>query len=297
MELTTLRYFVTVARELHFRHAAEKLHMTQAPLSAAIRKLEEELEVRLFDRTSRSVKLTEAGTFFLPEAEAVLLRAELAQKRLAEKVSQHLAQLTLGYNETALNEFLPRILARCRRKLPALRLELRELETGEQLEWLHQGKLDIGLMRPFGFDLHGLESRLVSRESYCLVMPEDHPLGRFPALDTADLAGREIILFAREVNPAIYDELTARLTADAARPPIFRQNARNKHSVLAMVKAGFGAALLPESCCRLPLPGIAVRQLNIDLPPVDILAVWDPERQTAALDKFIALLPAETAAK
>ena len=146
-------------------------------------------------------------------------------------------------------------------------------------------------MRPFGFDLRGLETRLVSRESYRLVMPEDHPLARFATLKTADLADREIILFAREVNPAIYDELTARLTADADRLPIFRQNARNKHSVLAMVKAGFGAALIPESCCRLPLPGIAVRQLKIDLPPVDILAVWAPERKTDALRKFISLLP------
>ncbi|MBQ9338640.1 MAG: LysR family transcriptional regulator [Lentisphaeria bacterium] len=291
MELTALRYFVTVAHELHFHRAAEKLHMTQAPLSAAIRKLEDELEVRLFERTSRSVKLTEAGAFFLPEAEAVLSRAELARKRLAEKVSGTCGRLSIGYNETAMNNFLPEMLARCRERRPDLQLELRELETGEQLTMLKQGRLDIGLMRPFGFELSGLESRLVSREKYRLVMPERHRLARRDELSGTDLAGQDIILFAREVNPAVYDRLTAALTVNGAKPPHFRQDARNKNSMLAMVKAGFGAALLPESCCRGPLPGLAVRELRIALPPVDILAVWDPGRLTEALKSFISLLP------
>lgn len=295
MELTSLRYFVMVARELHFHRAAEKLHITQAPLSAAIRKLEDELEVRLFDRTSRSVKLTAAGAFFLPEAEAVLSRAELARRRLSEKVSGAFGRLSIGYNETAMNSFLPEMLARCRRKHPGLQLELRELETGEQLSMLRQGKLDIGFMRPFGFDLAGLESRLISSERYLLVMPEDHPLACPNEVTCKDLAGENIILFAREVNPAVYDRLTAALTVSRTSPPHFRQDARNKNSMLAMVKAGFGAALLPESCCRGPLEGLTVREVRTELPPVDILAVWDPKRLTGALESFISRLSGRSA--
>lgn len=291
MELTSLRYFVAVARELHFRRAAEKLHMTQAPLSAAIRKLEDELETRLFERTSRSVRLTPAGELFLAEAEAVLDRAELARRRLAEATSGSGGRVAVGYNEPVLAGFLPGLLARCRRKYPELALELRELETAEQLDYLRRGRIDLGFMRPFGFDLGNLAARPVLCEEYRLVMPEEHPLARKRSIAASDLAGGEVILFAREVNPAIYDRLVAALTADAARPPRFRQDARNKSSMLAMVKAGFGAALMPESCCGGAAPKLAVRELAAPLPRVEIAAVWDPARLTGALEKFIRLLP------
>ena len=133
MELTTLRYFVTVGKELHFHRAAAKLNMTQAPLSAAIRKLEEELETKLFERTSRSVKLTAAGELFLREAEAVLRRAELARQRLDNLTSGRGGRLSIGCNELALNTFLPKLLAQCRTRHGKLQLSLRELETADGL--------------------------------------------------------------------------------------------------------------------------------------------------------------------
>ena len=128
MELTHLRYFLTVADLLHFRRAAEKLNMTQAPLSAAIKKLEEELEVKLFERTSRSVRLTPEGEFFRKEAEAVLLRAELAKERLKNKAAGKDRIFAIGYNEPSLNTFLSGFLARCRTRKKQLFLELREEE-------------------------------------------------------------------------------------------------------------------------------------------------------------------------
>ena len=291
MELTTLRYFVTVARELHFHRAAAKLNMTQAPLSAAIRKLEEELETRLFDRTSRSVKLTESGLFFLSEAEAVLQRAELARKRLENRKSGQTGKLAIGYNETALNTFLPQILAGCRNRQPHLQLELRELETAEQIRGLREDILDIGFMRPFGFDLSGLQSRRIFRENYRLVMQNSHPLAQENRITAEQLSGRSIILFARDVNPAIYDRITMILGSGSTPPPHFRQDARNKSSMLAMVKAGFGAALLPESSCRGPLPGLTVKEPQISLPTVDIMAVWNPNRLSGGLKRFLELLP------
>ena len=291
MELTSLRYFVTVARELHFHRAAARLNMTQAPLSSAIRKLEDELEVKLFERTSRSVKLTKAGKIFLEEAEAVLRRAELARKRLENLRSGGTARLAIGYNELSLNTFLPRLLARCRNRQPALQLELRELEAAEQIRGLQEDMLDIGFMRPFGFDLTGLQSQLLIREKYLLVMQNSHPLAEHDEISVEQLSGRSVILFARDVNPAIYDRITAVLTPGRIPAPHFRQDARNKSSMLAMVKAGFGAALLPESICRGPLPGLTVKQLNAPLPSVEVMAVWKPERFSGALKNFIALLP------
>ena len=293
MELTALRYFVTVGQELHFHRAAAKLNMTQAPLSAAIRKLEDELETKLFERTSRSVKLTEAGELFLEEAEAVLHRAKLARQRLDDLISGRGRRLAIGYNELALNTFLPQLLARCRTRQKDLQLTLREQETAEQIRGLWKEELDIGFMRPFGFDLTGLRTQMVIRENYRLVMQETHPLAKEEKISARQLSGRSVILFARDVNPAIYDRLTVALSTEYAPPPEFRQDARNKGSMLAMVKAGFGAALLPESICRGHLPGLTVRELDIPLPSVDIMAVWNPARQSSMLKRFLSLLPPE----
>ena len=290
MELTVLQYFVMLARELHFHRAAEKLNITQAPLSAAIRKLEDELEIRLFERNSRSVRLTEAGRLFLREAEAVLERAELAKRRLADFASGRAGRLAIGYNETALNTFLPQVLARCRNRQPELQLELRELDTSEQIQLLRENRLDIGFMRPFGVDLSGLQFRLMSRENYLLVMQNSHPLAAEDSISVRQLSGRSIILFARDVNPAVYDRITSILTPDHAPPPVFRQDARNKSSMLAMVKAGFGAALLPASNCRGITPDLTVRKLAFPLPSVDTMGVWNPNQPSGALKQFIQLL-------
>ena len=292
MELTTLHYFVTVAKELHFRRAAAKLNMTQSPLSSAIRKLEDELNTRLFERTSRSVKLTAAGEFFLPEAEAILKRADIAKSRLQKMLCGRESILSVGYNEPALNTFLPQVLARCRKYLPELQLELRELETAEQIKFLKEGTLDIGFMRPAGFDLTGFESKLLHRESYQLVMQFSNKLAAMPEITADTLSGQNLILFARDVNPAAFDQLSAALSSKKLPPPVFRQDARNKHSMLAMVKAGFGAALMPESCCKEGVDNLAVKELSIPLPTVDIMAVWQKEKSSGTtLKKFIRLLP------
>ena len=291
MELTTLKYFVTVAKELHFRRAAAKLNITQAPLSAAIKKLEDELEVQLFERTSRSVKLTPAGMLFLSEAEAVLQRTTVALNRMAELRSGSSGHLAIAYNETAFNTFLPQLLIMFRTRFDRIQFELREQETAEQLKNLFDGTIDIGFMRPYGFDLTGLEYRRIWQESYSLVMPQDHPLAARETITVSDLAGESIILFARDVNPMIYDRITMSFSADNLPPPHFRQDARNKSSMLALAGAGFGAALLPESSTRELHSGLCSRPLDIPLPPVEIMAVWNPKRITGVLQKVLACLP------
>ena len=291
MELTPLRYFVTVAKELHVRKAAAKLNITQAPLSAAIRKLEDELSCKLFTRTSRVVELTEAGKLFLSEAEAILNRADQAQKRLADFLVGETEQLSIGYNEPAIHSFLPEILSLVRCKDAAIRMQLRELETSEQCEMLKKGTLDIGFLRPFCMDLSGLTTQLIYRDSYILAIPAGHELSGKEKISKEDLAGEEVILFARDVNPAIYDQLALSLTVDGCPAPRFRQVARNKSSMLAMVQAGFGIALIPESCCNGTMENIVLRELSGQLPPVDIMAAWSNDNENAALKRFIQFLP------
>ena len=269
------------------------IRMTLDPdsIDDAIRKLEEELEVRLFNRTSRSVELTEAGKFFLAEAEAVLNRSGQAQKRLQSFLEEQSEKVVIGYNEPAIHSFLPGVLAKVRRAKPGVQLQLRELETAEQWEMLKKGELDIGFMRPFEMDISGFASQLVLREKYVLAMLEDHPLAGEKVIEGRELAGKEIILFAREVNPSAFDHLTGILCAECDEPPHFRQDARNKSSMLAMVQAGFGAALLPESCSNVAPDEIIFRPVNTALPPVDIMAVWNPGNAGTTLKDFLRCLP------
>ena len=290
MELTLLRYFVTVAQELHFRRAAQKLNMTQGPLSSAIKKLEDELEVALFERSSRVVKLTAAGEFFLNEAQAVLQRAELAERNLKMKFSQQPARWAIGYNEPALNTVLPGLLRYCNQQLPDISLELRELETAEQITALNDGSLDMGLMRPYGFDLGNLQSQLVHQEQYLLAMAPDHPLAKQKVITAEMLKNQDVILFARDVNSKLFDLLCSKLTAPDGSQPNIKQSARTKRAMLTMVYAGFGAALLPESTLQGNWNDLKTAEVDLDLPKIDIMAVWNPANTSSILPKILNML-------
>lgn len=287
MELTALRYFVTVAKELHFRNAAKKLNMTQGPLSSAIRKLEEELETVLFERSSRWVKLTAGGEFFLHEAEDILQRAALAKENLSKFMKASSPHLVIGYNESALNTVLPRLLSFWNEKMAHIELELRELETSEQIKALQAGTLDMGFMRPYGFELGDLCSKRVHRERYCLVFRCDHALASCEKITLEMLSRQDIVLFARDVNPELFDLLCAKMTPPGGQRPNFRQSARTKSSMLAMVRAGFGAALLPESSLHTDLTGLVAAQTAFDLPYIDIMAVWNRAKVPPMLQEIL----------
>ena len=287
MELTTLHYFVTLAQELHFRKAAEKLHMTQAPLSIAIRKLEDELGCTLFERSSRFVRLTPAGEFFLREAQWVLLRAQKARESLEQFLSGSALRLTVGYNELALNTVLPGFLACCNQELPPGSLDLRELETAEQIKALEEGTLDVGFMRPYGFELGPLRSRVVHREKYVLAIPSGHKLAGRKQITQEMLSRQDVILFTRDVNPVLFDLLCAGMTSPRAERPNIKQSARTKRSMLAMVRAGLGVALLPESCLLPADTSLAVACAAFELPSVEIMAVWNPEKVPSRLEKIL----------
>jgi DNA-binding transcriptional LysR family regulator len=189
-------------------------------------------------------------------------------------------------------EALPELLRHCREQMPLLQLKLRELETAEQLELLAREKLDIGFIRRGGSDFSDFNSKLLFRENYLLAMPENHPLATKNTLYCRDLSDQDLILFSREVNPEIFDRIVSALTPDSLPPPRFLQYARNKSSMQVLVQAGFGAALMPESCCKEGVDNLAVKNPAMLLPTVDITAVWRKEKNSGStLKKFIQLLP------
>lgn len=290
MELTPLKYFVAVAEWLHFGRAARMLHVSQPPLSLAIRKLEEELGVRLFERTSRSVALTDAGRELLTEARIILSRAEHAAGRMAALASGGGGKLVIAYNEPALNTMLPEALFRFRRHYPGVDLELREMEPEDQLSALRAGSIDVGFLRPFRYDLGEFNAQLVYTENYALAFPPGHPLGKVSESGLLAALDREpLLIFARAVNPALFEAITAAFYARNVFPE-FREFAHGKGSLLALARAGFGAALVPESSSRTAGPGLEFRAFPAILPPVEIFAVRHPAAAHPAAVRFTALL-------
>ncbi|HEX7857208.1 MAG TPA: LysR substrate-binding domain-containing protein [Sphingobium sp.] len=264
MDLRHLRYFLCVAEEMHFGRAAQRLGISQPPLSQQIRALEEELGVRLFERTSRRVRLTEAGSLFEPEARKTLVQAERAAQtaRLAHR--GEIGHLGLGF--VASVPFVPLVadaLYRFRQSYPDVELVLQELGRDDQIAQVEQGKIDIGFTR--GFEPPPLPPGMMLEplldEDMLLAMRKDHPLAQRnadPAI--ADLAGEPLVLYG-VTNGAGFNEHFFALCEEAGFRPTIAHEASSFATLLGLVAAGFGATILAQSLARLHVDTLVYRQL------------------------------------
>jgi DNA-binding transcriptional LysR family regulator len=212
--LARLSCFVAVAEELHFGRAAERLHMTQPPLSRQIQQLENELGVQLIDRTTRTVTLTPAGVAFLPDARRILQPAEGAAQTVKRIPAGDLGTVVVGFTAASAHAVLPRLLETAREKLPDVKLDLREMVTAAQIEGLMTGELDLGMARP-PLKRPGLVSRPLLHEQLIAALPKAHPmaaLGRQLTLN--DLDDQDVIMYspvqARYFNELLISTFTIR---------------------------------------------------------------------------------------
>jgi DNA-binding transcriptional LysR family regulator len=259
-ELSQLRCFVVVAEELHFGRAAARLHMTQPPLSRQVQLLEHHVSARLFERTSRSVRLTGAGRSFLPEARTILRLAEssaLAARRVAHGEA---GNVTIGFTASSGYQFMPGLIATCRKRLPDVELTLKEMVTMEQIEALASDRLDIALLRPHVSN-EDFESVCVVREPLMAALPASHPLasGRLPTLSDFDHA--PFVMYS-PLEARYFHDLVTGTFSRAAVHPKYTQYTSQIHSILALVRAGFGAALVPEAATSLRFEGVVFRQVR-----------------------------------
>jgi DNA-binding transcriptional LysR family regulator len=282
-ELSQLRCFAAVAEELHFGRAAARLHMTQPPLSRQVQLLEHALGVGLFERTSRSVRLTPAGRAFHAEARRILDLAEgagLAAKRVARGEA---GSVTIGFTAAASYGFLPRLIAAARAEMPGVDLALKEMVTADQTEALSSGRIDLGLVRPPIDRRGGAEAVRVARERLLLAVPRGHKLaaGREPAI--GDLDRQPLIMYSPVEGRYFYD-LLAGLFQAAGVAPDHVQHISQAHTMLALVGAGIGAALVPEAARSLRFEGVALRPLRLPAKAAaELFAVWRRDNKNPAL--------------
>ena len=286
-----LRGFVAVAEELHFGRAAERLSMTQPPLSRQIQKLERTVGVQLLERDRRRVSLTAAGEAFLIEARRLLTLADSAPD-LARRISAG-ASGTLRVGFTAASSYGPlgELLNRLEEVLPEINIELFEMVTREQVAALLNEEVDLGLARP-PFDTEVFGSRVQYRERMLIAVPEDHPLARRGGpVSGEELVDLPLVMHSPTRARYFYD-LVVRLV------PISHQNVVHTVSqVLTMVwlvAAGRGVAFVPESATGLGVDGVAYLELaGMPGDPVELHLLWLRESRNPALWRALETWPAE----
>lgn len=286
-ELIQLRCFLAVAEELHFGRAAGRLNMTQPPLSRHIQVLERILKVELFHRSSRLVKLTAAGAAFLPEATRIIEMADGAAATARAAAEGKQGMVALGFTAASGYSFLPRLMAQTGEAMPEVRFLLKEMVTGEQVENLLTGRLDLGLLRP-PVRRAELESLLVQRErfvvcSHASVSESERPR-RLASFD-----GLPLIMYAPDKARYFHDLLTG-LVAGAHAEPRLVQHLAQIHSMLMLVSAGHGFALVPESAMRLHPEDVVFSQLEDGEPIVELHAAWRTENDNPALQVLLGHL-------
>jgi DNA-binding transcriptional LysR family regulator len=291
MEFRHLRAFVVLAEELHFGRAAQRLAMTQPPLSLAIQQLEASVGARLLERNSRGVALTAAGDAFLPHAQALLQQAAQAARE-ARDVGHGLAgQLQIGFAGTVLYRGLPQVLRTFATQHPRLRLALRELSSSEQLVELVHDRLDLGFVHttrvPAGFS-----QIRVSSQPFMACLPAGHPLAAEPMLPLTALQGEAFAVVMRAVSPDYHDRILA-ACAEADFEPALAFELRHWLSVVSVIAQGLAVGLVPAALQQAGLPGVVFVPLQRPLAPYDTHCLWRTGRERVsggALGAFLEVV-------
>ncbi|HWV09212.1 MAG TPA: LysR family transcriptional regulator [Pseudomonas sp.] len=280
-ELSQLRCFTTVATELNFRRAAERLNMTQPPLSRQIQLLEHSLGVSLLNRSTRSVSLTAAGRAFFIEAQALLEHAQNAATA-AQRIAQGDAgSIGISFIAAATHDFLPQVVSWARQEHPGLTVSLHEMPTFDQFEALRTRRIDLGIVRT-PVPQQGLVSECLLREPFVLAVPAGHALADHPDLAITALAGQPLILYAHAAWQPFNELLTGMLRSARVDPDIV-QHSGSTLTILSLVNAGLGVALVPRSASRIGFGQVRYRSITLD-PGVrsELHLVWRDDNDNPA---------------
>jgi DNA-binding transcriptional LysR family regulator len=260
MELRHLRYFVAVAEERNFTRAAQRLNMAQPPLSRQIQQLEEILEVQLFQRDSRPLKLTETGKFFY--AHAVQLLAQTSElESMTRRVGNIERSLSVGFVGSTLYGMLPKIIRRFRDENATVELSLHEMSTMDQIRALKDGQIDVGFGRIRHEDAN-IRRVILREEKMIVAFPEGHPLSQAkPILALSDLANETLIVFPKAPRPSYADQVLSAFEDRGLKPRRIYE-VRELQIALGLVAAGEGITVVPSSVYGLKREDVSYKELD-----------------------------------
>ena len=288
MDLKRLRYFVTVADELHFGRAAEKLHMAQPPLSQQIRQLEADLDLTLFERTTRRVELTPAGVLLHDEARRLLVAAESVERVMEEHRGGHGGLLRLGFVDSSAYEAMPRFLRAYRRRWPGVDLDLHSMSSDEPLDALLAGEIDLGINRALGGRAE-VRSVPFLRERLHVAVDPGHRLAAHKTTSLARLGGEPFIGFDRRVSPTLHADLVAMFAAvGVGYDPIIE--ATEYTTIVGLVAAGQGLAVVPDGVRLFARPDVHYARLRDPAAAVSLVMSSRLDERLRLVDNAFALM-------
>jgi DNA-binding transcriptional LysR family regulator len=286
IELRQFRQFIAVAEELSFRRAAARLNMAQPPLTASIRRIEEEIGGQLMERTNRVTRLTEAGQLFLEEARRTVAQADrtiTSAKRAAAGLS---GSLRVSFVASAAREILPAILLHFREYHPDVHLELREAMTGPQTEALRNFEIDLGFLVPPLPDMDKLHLEIIHADRLIAAVPERHRLAQRETIELTDLASEPWISYPAHRGPGLYQRTIAACLS-AGFTPTVTQEVLQMDTIVSLVAGGIGVALVPPTLSNSGRRGVVFRELSGAGSPVKYELAIAYRQSTPVLGAFI----------
>ncbi|HEV7234609.1 MAG TPA: LysR family transcriptional regulator [Ktedonobacteraceae bacterium] len=289
IDLRRLYYFMIVAEELHFTRAAERLHIAQPPLSSQIQQLERELGVQLFERTRHSVRLTDAGQVLLDEARRIFGQMERTVRMVQRVGHGEVGLLTLGFVPSASNSILPLFLREFQQRFPHVQLFLRELGPDQVVRGLHERHIDVGFLY-LPLDDKELHTRPVLCEPLLAVLPVTHPLAMQAEVLLQSLADDPFIIPPRyALVPGLRSHIMEACQQGGFIPRV-AQEAWLMQTIIGLVAANMGVALVPASVQNLHRTGIVYKPLQNKAAEVRMGVVWRHDETLPTLQRFLQVV-------
>lgn len=289
MELRHLRYFRAVAEELHFGKAAERLHIAQPPLSQQIRQLERELDVELFTRSTRKVELTPAGHAYLKRVVGILDSVDDAGRQAARVASGVEGQLSIGCVGSATYSVLPELVRTLRHEMPHLEVRVRgEMLAPAQIAALLTGDINLAVLRP-PVSHPDLVAETLRRDRFVVALPAGHRLADAQQVQIDDLRHEDFITHAGH-GLSVIGGLVASVCADAGFVPRIRQEVRETSTLVMLVAAGLGVAVVPEPAVALDIAGVQFVPLTPATLGIDLMVATRGDAQSPAIERALHVL-------
>jgi DNA-binding transcriptional LysR family regulator len=302
MELRHLRYFVAVAEELNFTHAALRLHVAQPALSSQVKDLEHELETRLFERGRTGVQLTRAGRAFYQHAREVLALAAQAANAARSAGGAMTGTLVVGFPSGVHLNYLQPVITSFRKAHPRVALDFFHALPLPQLKALREGRIDLAFIN-LPAPLEGFAHQVIWRVPFKVVLPRTHPLARTKSFELTDLRGEDFVFCTRESRPEFYDEFIRQCANAGFRPRIVKEVGGYPSNMLGLISVGLGLSVLPHFLQVERINGIIWRPLSRPQLTMDWALVWRGAGISRMVEEFCRLseqqfpLPAENRAE
>lgn len=293
IDLKQLRYFLAVAEEKSFSRAAERLHISQPPLSQQIMKLESELGVKLFARTTRTFELTVAGKALMSEASELLAKMRMTIDTIRQIDRGEVGRLRVGIVGSAMWGPIPSLLEEFQTKFPRVTWTLHELGPTLQYEALRAKQVDVGFWREPRLDeddlkQDNLRQELCFREDVCVAINEHHPLAKQESIELMDIADEPMLTLA--LDKSSFPRYLIQCCVKAGFQPTIFQEASEPQTLLAMVGAGLGVALLPETTSRIGWPGVVFLPIRSNPPSANLYITYTTLDDAPVVRAFLNIL-------